>query len=135
MTAYVINGGVSLLVRVDYADAAGGYAGWFLLNVDGDALDTDVTGGWIGTAPNDAHAYLSQPMNWSTVIAPSTAGPAAENTGGVGSGTFQGSTRYRPRFLALVHGRLERMFGIGHSATWTATLLESVTPAVIDDSF
>lgn len=41
----------------------------------------------------------------------------------------------RPAFLALVNSRLNAMLGPGHSAQWDATIVESVTPAVIDDNW
>lgn len=36
---------------------------------------------------------------------------------------------------ASIKARLTHLFGTDASVTWTVTLLESVTPAVIDDNF
>jgi hypothetical protein len=129
MTTYAINSGKGVTVRVDYADVAGAYAGWFLLVVNGDNLVLS------GTPADTAGFLTNTPVIQVGVV--STTGPSATraglwNSGGAGASA---DPNYRFAFLDQVAARLNKMLGEGHSAKWTATLVESVTPAVIDDSF
>lgn len=101
MATYVLNV-VAVRVRIDYADAAGGYAGWFIMNVD-----IDGTGG----SGADAYSALNLPVSSLGLRAPKDA------------------------FRKTVRDKLDHMFGIGCSAVWTGTIIETVTPAVIDDTF
>lgn len=103
---YVANLNIGLIVRIDYADVAGAYGGWFLLNVDGVFLVPGFS------APSTLVAY-------NKIVG--AGGPA--------------DPLYQDRFFALVHARLEKMLGVGHAATWTATFIESVTPATTNDVF
>jgi hypothetical protein len=116
--------GFGVTLKVEYADVAGSYGGWFLLVVHGDNLQTDT--------------------DFNPANGPSCASPLSTGLGYSGSlplaapGLLVGGTgvpNYREPFLRLVNNRLNRMFGEGHSATWTATIVESVTPAVIDDNW
>jgi hypothetical protein len=97
-------------VKVDYADVAGAYAGWFLLVVQGDNLIAD--------------------SDFNPANGPSSATALSENNSGVGD-----SVRYRVPFLTQVNARLDHMFGVGHSVRWSALIIKEVTPAVIDDDW
>lgn len=134
MTTYVITGLDPLLVRVDYSDAAGGFGGWFLVNLQDDGLQLDDD----SNPANGQSAYskLNAVLDYGSpgMGGGGTLGSISGRTNAYGV-SYSGHPKYRQRLLDLVHGRLERMFGVGHSATWTATLVESVTPAVIDDNF
>lgn len=122
MAVYTVSG-PTLLIKVDYADAAGGFGGWFLLNIAGDGVVADDDGN-PANGPS-SHGLLGQRLTFST---------GNSLTGDLAGGT-SGNQRYREALLNLVHARLERMFGVGHSATWTANVVQGVTPAVIDDNW
>lgn len=124
MTTHAIPQTSNVIVRVDYSDVAGAYAGWFLLVVQGDGLNVDSDGN-PANGP-DSYTPLASALTYYT-----TGGTAAEGTGYLTTNY----ERYRKSFLVQVHARLERMFGVGHSATWTATIIQGVTPAVIDDNW
>jgi len=49
--------------------------------------------------------------------------------------TFGYGGAKRAEFLAIVIPKLNALLGVGHSATWDANIVESVTPAVIDDNW
>lgn len=91
-------------VKVDYADVAGAYAGWFLLVVQGDNFDGSSKG-----SPNEPQYY-----------------PTIHDAG---------AGAIRQGFLGQANARLNAMLGVGHCAKWSATIVESVTPAVIDDTW
>lgn len=108
MTTYSLQNSIQngVTVKVDYEDVAGGYGGWFLLVVQGDAISADPDGN------------------------PGNGAPGASNYMAPG-----GTSEYRAPFLAAVNSKLDHMLGQGHSAKWTATLVQSVTPASIDDDW
>lgn len=120
MAVYTVGPGTPVSVKVEYSDLAGGFAGWFLLAIQGDVIGVD---GDLNPANGpDSYAALGNAIVYST---------SNPLTGDVTSGNY----KYREPFLRLVNERLNKMFGVGHSATWTATIVESVTPAVIDDNW
>lgn len=127
MAAYTISGS-QLTVRVDYADVGGSFAGWFLLVVQGDGVPVDGFTDPPAAGP-DSYGPLSTPCAYYAIGGSYPV--AAEGTGAVSFG----NERYRKPFLRLIHARLDRMFGEGHSATWSATIIQGVTPAVIDDNW
>lgn len=104
MTTYPIQtaGNNGLTVRVEYADVAGAYGGWFLTVVPHD-----------GTEDADFN-----PAN-----------------GASNGNLFAAGGAQRALFLAHVGAKLNQLLGVGHSAKWTATLVASVTTAVIEDDF
>ena len=101
-------------VKVEYEDIAGAYGGWFLIVVQSPTtqdLDTD-------SNPANGPSYGDNVRDFA-LYGPTTSGIAA----------------YGGAMASQVNARLERMLGVGHSAKWSATLPQTVTPASIDDDW
>lgn len=128
-TYYAEPTGRGVTVKVDYADVGGAYAGWFLLVVQGDDLIVD-------SDFNPANGPSSA-VKLSTAVGPTLYSPVAGLAPTTGDGIAASGDKayYRVPFLKQVNARLDRMLGVGHSAAWSATIVESVTPAVIDDNW
>lgn len=94
-------------LRIDYEDPAGGCAGWFLHVVH---------------TPGQFDNHGSSPPFWGLDAEHDDGSPSAQSARG---------DIARKSIL----NRLERMFGSAGCVKWTATLVESVTPATIDDNF
>jgi hypothetical protein len=104
----------SYAVKVAYEDVAGSYGGWFLAVVQAPGLSDVDDGG----NPSDGPSYGNYIAN----------GVIRSQTGGA----------YDLYGLALhehVTAKLEKLLGVGHTAKWSATIVQSVTPAVIDDNW
>lgn len=117
-------------VKVDYSDVAGAFAGWFLLVVQGDNLTEDSDSN-PGNGPDSA-AKLSTRVDFTAPTSSGGSGAGNSYPYGVAS---TGAAPYRLGLLTQVNARLERMFGVGHTAKWSATVVQSVTPAVVDDNW
>lgn len=93
--------------KVDYEDPAGGFAGWFL-----HVVHTPTP--FVGSPTIEFFGIGHPPYEGGAISA------SEWRTERVRKGIFE---------------RLERMFGSAGCVKWTATLVQSVTPASIDTDF
>lgn len=91
----------TLVVKVEYADPAGGFGGWFLHSIH-QLSDYGLGGG----SQTDFPTYSRSSTNPSAI-----------------------------QLRATITARLEKMFGTACSVTYTMTIVQGVTPAVIDVDF
>lgn len=107
-------------IKVAYSDVAGAYAGWFLARVNGQ----NIPGADDDNNPNDGPDQMGDISSAGLASGDGEAAPVGSQRARMG-----GSLNLQ------VNSRLNAMFGVGHSAKWTATIVQEVTPAVINDDW